>query len=916
MDRAGNSLNLTDLDQCSFAVSPENYLDFPEIDAIARRNVAEPSGTEHRLFRNLQFHRPIAPRQPISNSTGSHYINTTSISSSANPTPIPPSSSTSLLSRPTSDIRLMSSLGISVSPARTLGSLSGPIKETTTGATSGNESVTTQSSQVWGRCYPSNFTTIAVTTVAPTIIINNHSTQITTTTKVFSQRLTAIACESFATSSTAPGGLTPPPPSGNSQPQEGSSSGSEGGNNGSNGGAPEAGGLPQGPGEGSFLPNPKVTAVVLTAVTKTQAAVTLSSNLGAYSPKDVPNPIITEANNIAPDPTSQNPAPESSSPQADGSNAEGGISADGTTTHIGFNPQDSGQSQNTDILEDPSSAREVDGAQEQGLDRNQSDQNPSSPQTSNLPNPSLGSIVGAAIQELPSEQDSQALQNGQPSGTRAPQNHDSAGGSNNDPPSNSPQIVDVGGQLVSVGPAPTSGPQGVVIAGKAIQPGQATTINGVSLSVPTVGGNLIIGGTSTIALGQSVDDPSTQVLDIGGSQVSAAPASRASTGAVVVAGETVQPGQVTTINGVAVSIPPAGYGLVIGGTTTVNFHPNGSPTAALAVTVGGETILANPSGAFVLAPGITLSPGGAAVTVADTTLSLAPEGTIAVINGITQTLAPNLANPTIEPVLTIGNTIITANVVGSSTAFVFGPGQTLTPGGNIVVFGTTFSLPSTGSAIIVNGQTLTLGVSTPQITAAPVLTVNGQAITGSIFGSGTAFILGPGTTLTPGASVIISRTTYSLPYTTSGVVIINGQTSTLGLATVAPDLTIDGQTITPMISNGQTSYVLGPGTTLTPGGIVTISGTRISLDSSGTALVFGSSTSAIPMTPASAPASTTLVSSTTVGPGGAIVSGLDATGTHTHKGETPGSLLGESILVKVVISVTIGILAASWGCAM
>jgi len=305
----------------------------------------------------------------------------------------------------------------------------------------------------------------------------------------------------------------------------------------------------------------------------------------------------------------------------------------------------------------------------------------------------------------------------------------------------------------------------------------------------------------------------------------------------------------------------------------------GNGNSAPVLTFGGSAIVANPSGAFVLGPGETLQPGGPALKVSGTILSLASGGTIAMINGATHTLVPNSAAQTAVPVVTVNNQVFTASISGSQTSFVFGPGQTLTAGGIITISGRTFSLPATGSFIIVNGQTSTLGFSNPSITAPPVLTVNGQPITASVSGFQTSFILGPGTTLTPGGSIIVSGTTYSLPASTSGVVVINGKTSTLGTGaiTATPTLTINGQTYTPIISNGQTMYIIAPGTTLTPGGVVTISGTRISMDSSGTALVFGSITSTIPNMPKSTSAKTTTSSSTTSGTGSTATNSLEGT---------------------------------------
>jgi hypothetical protein len=229
--------------------------------------------------------------------------------------------------------------------------------------------------------------------------------------------------------------------------------------------------------------------------------------------------------------------------------------------------------------------------------------------------------------------------------------------------------------------------------------------------------------------------------------------------------------------------------------------------------MGGSTLVAGPSGAFAVAPGVTLTPGGV-VVVAGTKYSLATGGSIAVINGVTQTLVGSNPHPTDGAVLTIdGKTITATSVAGATPAFVVSPGTTLTPGGTVVVSGTTYSLPKSGSAIVVNGQTSTLGAVTSPARISP-----------------------------------------------------------------APTLTINGFTFKPTVLSGKTYYSIAPGTTLTPGGEVTVSGTRISLADDGASVLFGSSTSTVQL--ASNNATTTSTSSSsqsTRSVGDAIASGIGVT---------------------------------------
>jgi hypothetical protein len=114
--------------------------------------------------------------------------------------------------------------------------------------------------------------------------------------------------------------------------------------------------------------------------------------------------------------------------------------------------------------------------------------------------------------------------------------------------------------------------------------------------------------------------------------------------AYIALGQTLLPGgPALTISGTTYSLSPAATILEINGQSTTL-----TPTAAAifttvsapALTVFGKTITANRAGYYVIAPGITLMPGGAPLTYSGTVLSLVPEGTAAVIQGSTSMLVP------------------------------------------------------------------------------------------------------------------------------------------------------------------------------------------------------------------------------------------------------------------------------------
>jgi len=94
-------------------------------------------------------------------------------------------------------------------------------------------------------------------------------------------------------------------------------------------------------------------------------------------------------------------------------------------------------------------------------------------------------------------------------------------------------------------------------------------------------------------------------------------------------------------------------------------------------------------------------------------------------------------------------------------------------------------------------------------------------------------VIAPGKSLGAGSTLIVDGTTYGVPASAQGpTLVINGQTSIME----AGQLTIphgDGHPITVQVNGGVTAYVLAPGQTLTPGGVVTVSGTTYSFPADG-----------------------------------------------------------------------------------
>ena len=191
------------------------------------------------------------------------------------------------------------------------------------------------------------------------------------------------------------------------------------------------------------------------------------------------------------------------------------------------------------------------------------------------------------------------------------------------------------------------------------------------------------------------------------------------------------------------------------------------------ITVGSQTYTANPSSQFVIGSQ-TLEAGGDAITHEGHTISLGPSASNIVIDSSTGVISYPIVTtllPTALPVLTIDNQPVTAN---GASEYIIGS-QTLVPGGSaIIISGTPVSLAPSESAIVIGGSTKF--ISSPSVTAAPVLTINNQPVTAN---SASEYII-QGQTLIPGGPAItVSGTPISLAPSASDVV-VGSSTEALG----------------------------------------------------------------------------------------------------------------------------------------
>ena len=184
--------------------------------------------------------------------------------------------------------------------------------------------------------------------------------------------------------------------------------------------------------------------------------------------------------------------------------------------------------------------------------------------------------------------------------------------------------------------------------------------------------------------------------------------------------------------------------------------------------------------------------------------------------------------------------------------------QTLQPGSTVVlgsgVSATTVALQraSDGYVNILVGPSSSQLPQIPRTTAlAPVL-LNGQTLS-PVTGSASGYVVA-GQTILPGSTIVlgsgVSPTTVALQTASNGNlnVIVGSSSSeipqpsvTTPFATQLPPFTLGSQTIS---ANNKGQYIIGS-QTLTAGGAVTVSGTPVSIGSSATDVVVGSSTEAL-----------------------------------------------------------------------
>lgn len=369
-------------------------------------------------------------------------------------------------------------------------------------------------------------------------------------------------------------------------------------------------------------------------------------------------------------------------------------------------------------------------------------------------------------------------------------------------------------QAIAIGStvATANGQDGYVINSQTLSPGgAAVTVAGTVVSLVPDGTAIVVNKKTTpIASAAQLQQTAAPVITVAGITLIATSASD-----YMVALQTLSPGgHAVTVSGTVVSLAPGATTIVVDGKTSQIATAQSQQTIASPITVAGATLTPNSASEYLVASQ-TLSPGGGAVTVADTIYSLASGGTAIVVNGHTTSIAAVQVQQSILPLITVAGATLTAD---SALDYIIAS-QTLSPGGSpVIVSGSTYSLAPGGTAIVVNGHTSAVGTMT----------------------TGSASLAG-GTDLLPGSASTISGTTYSLPVSGAGIY-INGISQSLPTPPSGSAVTLNGVVFTPSSVSG---YILA-GQTLMPGCSIVVSDTSYSLLATGSGIYIDGASTAFP----------------------------------------------------------------------
>jgi hypothetical protein len=246
--------------------------------------------------------------------------------------------------------------------------------------------------------------------------------------------------------------------------------------------------------------------------------------------------------------------------------------------------------------------------------------------------------------------------------------------------------ITIGGSMIQLPPALTSSPSIVagghplttnsagdfIVGSSVLHPGSpAIIVSNTPISLDASASQVIVGG-STIHLLPALTTPPS--ITIGGH-----PLTTNSAGDYIIASLTLTPGaSAITIASTPLSLAPSASALVVG-SSTIPLPPPPSASEHRPLVIGSTTLpySLNPTSSLLIIDSQTLTPGGPALTISSTPLSLAPSGTALIVGSSTIPLSPfsTSQNP-----LTVGSITLPYSLNPASSLIILGS-QTLTPGG-------------------------------------------------------------------------------------------------------------------------------------------------------------------------------------------------------------------------------------------
>ena len=251
------------------------------------------------------------------------------------------------------------------------------------------------------------------------------------------------------------------------------------------------------------------------------------------------------------------------------------------------------------------------------------------------------------------------------------------------------------------------------------------------------------------------------------------------------------------------------------------------------ITIAGEVYAPNSASRYSIGDQV-LYPGGSAITVDGFSYSLAKLATAIFSDGNTIPLSHDVSLSI--PAITIGGTTYDAD---SQSRYVIGS-QTLSQGGSsITINGIGYNIAPSTTALVSGSITIPLSSKASPLPMA--ITISGQGYTEN---SQSMYNIGSQTLVANGPPLVVNFTTYKLTIgSLSNALIIGTSTSLLSpLSAKIPDLITIGSNI--YTANAASDFLID-GQTLSPGSVITVSGTPISLDVHASDVVVGSSTEPI-----------------------------------------------------------------------